>query len=196
MHVQWDLAPGTTDLTVALEVVDPPRTDHLHFWALQVTFVGPGGKRLGGAHLGLQWHPQHPGGTAVNWGGYRPEGGELTGSASPLPSATGNPNTRDLSWRPRTPYELRITAAGDGFVDDTFVRRLDVAGATHLAQPVVWSEVFAPCDAPSTAVRWSRIGGPARLTYQSYADGGCTNQRSEPDGPGAWVQRTNVEPED
>lgn len=194
LHVHWDAGPGATEIAVTLEVTDPPRTRHLHFWALQVSFAGAAGRRIGAAHLGLQWHPQHPGRTAVNWGGYRADGtGELGGTESSLPSATGNPNTRDLAWHPRTPYVLRITSDGDGFVDDTLVRRLDVDGATHLTDPVVWSEVFAPCDAPSSAVRWTGVGSPARLTYQSYADGGCTNTRSTPDGEGRWVQRTNVE---
>ena len=194
MHVHWPLEPGATEVAVTLEVLEPPTTDHLHFWALQVSFVGAGGKRIGGAHLGLQWHPQHPGRTAVCWGGYRDDGSgrELDGGPSPLPSASGNPNTRDLTWRPVTPYRLRITAGGDGYVDDTFVRRLHVDGAVALAHAVVWSEVFAPCDAPSTAVRWSGIGSPAHLTYQSYADGGCTNVATSPDGAGAWIQRTNV----
>ena len=194
MHVHWPLRAGATEVEVTLEVLEPPRTPHLHFWALQMSFVGPAGRRIGGAHLGLQWHPQHPGRTAVCWGGYRDDGSgrELDGDPSPLPSATGNPNTRDLTWLPRTPYRLRITADGSGFVDDTFIRRLRVDGAHTLGGAVVWSEVFAPCDAPTTAVRWSGIGAPARLTYQSYADGGCTNARTTPDGDGAWIQRTNA----
>ena len=194
MHVHWPARPGTTELEVTLEVLEPPRTPHLHFWALQATFLGPGGRRIGGAHLGLQWHPHHPGSTAVCWGGYRDDGSgrELDGDPAPLPSATGNPNTRDLTWHPQRPYRLRITAGGDGFVDDVLVRRLYVEGAVELAHPVVWSEVFAPCDAPSTAVRWSGVGTPARLTYQSYADGGCTNVRTMPHGDGAWIQRTNA----
>ena len=195
MHVHWDIGANATELVVTLEVLEPPRTPHLHFWAVQATFVGPGGKRIAGAHLGLQWYDRHPGSTAVNWGGYRADGSgrELEGTPSALPSATGNPNTRDFTWSPRRRYLLRITADGDGFVDDVLIRRLHVVGATHLTGAVVWSEVFAPCDAPSTAVRWSGIGEPAHLTYQSYADGGCTNTRSEPDGDGAWVQRTNVD---
>ena len=40
-------------------------------------------------------------------------GGELDGSASALPSAQDNPNTRDLAWRAATPYRLRIER-GDG----------------------------------------------------------------------------------
>lgn len=194
MHVHWQATAN--EISATLEVRRPPSTPHLHFWALQVSFVDRG-RRLGGAHLGLQWHPSHPGATAVCWGGYRADGsGELDGEESRLPSATANPNTRDLDWQPYVPYRLRITADGDGFVDDVLVRRLHVGGATAVTSPVVWSEVFAPCDAPSTVVRWSdlspRPAGNVQLTYQSYADGGCTNARTSPDGDGAWIQVTNA----
>lgn len=194
MHVHWDATAA--EIAATLEVVRAPSTSHLYFWALQASFVDRG-RRLGGAHLGLQWHPSHPGSTAVCWGGYRADGrGELGGEPSTLASATGNPNTRDLPWQPNVRYRLRITAGGDGFVDDVLVRRLHVGGASVVTRPVVWSEVFAPCDAPSTAVRWSDLSPPpvdgVRLTYQSYADGGCTNARTSPDGDGAWVQVTNA----
>jgi hypothetical protein len=78
------------------------------------------------------------------------------------------------------------------------VRRLDVRPAVALASPVVWSEVFARCDDPSSAVRWSELT-PApvttQITYQSFEDGGCTNTRIEVvDGVTgmAVVQRTNA----
>jgi hypothetical protein len=84
----------------------------------------------------------------------------------------------------------------------TVVRELRCPG-TALADPVVWSEVFAPCDAPGSAVRWSglaavrRGGAPAapdavRVTYQSYEDGGCTNSATFVDGS-AIVQATAAE---
>jgi hypothetical protein len=204
MHVHWHPAasPGL-EVAATLEIVEPPVVPKLYFWALQVSFVDRG-RRVGGAHLGLQWHDRHPGGTAVNWGGYRDGAGELDGEASLLPSATGNPNTRDYTWRPGVAYRLRVSGTGDGWwtgsVTDlstgveTVVRRLRVGGSA-LASPVVWSEVFARCDDPSVVVRWSDLS-PAplstRLTYQSHADGGCANTRSEPDGD-AWYQRTNVD---
>jgi len=67
----------------------------------------------------------------------------------------------------------------------------------------MWSEVFARCDDPSVAVRWSdpsatTLDGatvrPDRLStnYQTHADGGCANTDSSPDGVGI-VQRTNTE---
>jgi hypothetical protein len=211
MHLWWTPSPSApgplTSVSAVLEVVDPPQVDRLHFWALQATFVDGRNQPIGGAHLGLQWHAGHPGGTAVNWGGYRSGGGggELDAHApSTLPSATGNVNTRDFGWRPHTPYRLTIDVDGTGSVTDlttgtaTVVRRLDVTGATALASPVVWSEVFARCDDPSSAVRWSQLEPPAvttQVTYQSYEDGGCTNTRIEVvdvDGRPAFVQRTNV----
>ncbi|HNE38225.1 MAG TPA: hypothetical protein PKZ82_17065, partial [Microthrixaceae bacterium] len=94
LHLRWDLddRPGCREVSVTLEVLQPPTVDRLYFWALQADFAtGDAGRRpAGGAHLGLQWHPQHPGSTAVNWGGYRPGGGELSGTVSALPSALGN----------------------------------------------------------------------------------------------------------
>jgi hypothetical protein len=212
MHLWWDPAPGRqsptgatpTTVSAVLEIVDPPQVDRLYFWALQASFVDDRGQRLAGAHLGLQWHPQHPGGTAVNWGGYHDGGrsGELSGIApSALPSATGNVNTRDFAWRPGTPYRLTLDVDGTGAVTDltsgerTVVRRLDVGGAHALASPVVWSEVFARCDDPPTTVRWSDLDPAPRttqVTYQSFADGGCTNTRTDVEG-GSYLQRTNAE---
>ena len=204
MHVWWEHAAGrTTTVAATLEVLEPPTVDRLYFWALQATFVDDHRRPVGTAHLGLQWYPAHPGGTAVNWGGYRPHGaGELDDlRPSALPSATGNPNTRDLAWRPRTPYRLTIDVDGTGSVTDlatsttTVVRRLDLLGGAHLTDPVVWSEVFARCDDPTTAIRWSDLHpAPAALhaTYQSFDDGGCTNTDTSVDEHGSIVQRTNT----
>jgi hypothetical protein len=99
---------------------------------------------------------------------------------------------------------LRIRGTGDGWWagsvtdlstdEETIVRRLH-GGGDALAAPVVWSEVFARCDAPSVAVRWSDLSPdpePMRTTYQSHQDGGCANTRSTREG-NAWVQRTNVD---
>ena len=204
MHVWWDDAAGaSTEVAATLEILEPPTVRRLYFWALQATFVDDRGRAIGTAHLGLQWYAAHPGGTAVNWGGYRSDGsGELGGvGLSSLPSATDNPNTRDFAWRPRAPYRLAIAADGRGMVTDlvtdrtTLVRRLDVGGATALLHPVVWSEVFARCDDPSTAVRWSALTPPpraVRATYQSFENGGCTNTNVELDPDSLTiVQRTN-----
>ena len=65
----------------------------------------------------------------------------------------------------------------------------------------MWSEVFARCDDPMAAVRWSDPtvhdgSGVTRrvqrlsVNYQSLADGGCSNTDSSPDASGV-VQRTS-----
>jgi hypothetical protein len=208
MHLRW-LLEGTHDAAeVTLEVVEAPAVAELYFWALQVD-LGAGG----GAHLGLQWHPSHPGATAVNWGGYDRSGGELTGSSSELPSATGNPNTRDLHWAPGRPHRLlveRVGVLGDGRtawrgsvgVDDAppvVVRDLFAAGDA-ITGVVMWSEVFARCDDPPVSVRWSdpvARRGPLRheptglaVSYQSQRDGGCANTTAIGVGDGV-IQRTS-----
>jgi hypothetical protein len=216
LHLGWDAPePVADDPWVAadavLEVRSPPEVLALYFWALQASFTDRG--RHGGAgHLGLQWYPAHPGSTAVNWGGYGPDGRELDGSVSPLPSATGNPNTRDYSWSPATPYRLRIervdpdpaeptsTRCWRGTVTDlgtgarTIVRDLWATGE-GLDGLIVWSEVFAPCDAPATEVHWSDLrltsaSGTTRpvaqvvVNYQDVADGGCVTTDTRVDGAG------------
>lgn len=194
MHLVWDAPPlPLRAVEVTLTVLEPPAVAELYFWALQVTFDHRG-RRAGGAHLGLQHHPRYPGGGAVNWGGYRPDGGELGGPLL-VPSTLGNPNTGDYRWRPGVGYRLRVEPSPErgwrGSVTDTvtgertIVRDLD-GGGTSLGAPVVWAEVFAPCDAPPVAVRWtdpiveSEAGdrvdiAQARVSYQSVADGGCSN---------------------
>lgn len=190
----------------------PPTVPRLYFWALQASFTDGAGQRLGAAHLGLQAHSRYPGGTAVNWGGYRANGTELTGTASGLPSALGNPNTRDLEWHPSRPYRLRIAPGAPGMwrgeVTDvasgetTVVRELAPA-ASLLERPVVWSEVFARCDHPSTTVRWSELEAvtadgrrlrpsAVQVGYQSFEDGGCTNTDAAPSEAGV-LQVTAVE---
>lgn len=212
-HLRWHGTGDAVAASVVLEVLTPPRVPELYFWALQVDLAGPGGPG-GGAHLGLQWYPPHPGSTAVNWGGYRHGGGELDGSRSELPSATGNPNTRDLGWLPRRRYRLAVrrldavTDAGTawrGEVTDleegtTVVVRDLYAPADRIAGVVMWSEVFARCDDPTVAVRWSEPTvqhadgavhhvGSVSVNYQSVARGGCSNTDSSADPVGV-VQRS------
>lgn len=209
MHLWWQLPGAFAEVCATLEVLAAPSVARLYFWALQVSFFD-GVRVRGGAHLGLQFHPGHPGSTAVNWGGYRSPsdgGGELAGSASSLPSAMGNPNTRDFAWQARRPYRLGVRRVGSetaprwrGEVTDlvtgeaTVVRDLEVPAA-QLTQPLMWSEVFARCDHPSTAVRWSGLQArtatgqevvPAalRTSYQSRAEGGCDNTTAALDGDG------------
>jgi hypothetical protein len=212
LHLGWDVPQASHDdpwvaAEAVLEVQVPPQVLALYFWAMQASFSDRG-RHGGAAHLGLQWYPAHPGSTAVNWGGYGADGRELEGSTSALPSATGNPHTRDYEWSPGTPYRLRIeriespdgSRAWRGSVTDvargatTFVRDLWAPGY-GLSGLVVWSEVFAPCDAPGTAVRWSDLRlttdsgtthdvSSVTVNYQSLADGGCatTDTRLDADG--------------
>lgn len=215
-HLRW-LMEGDeplSEVSAVLEVVDPPAVDRLYFWALQVSFMGNGGE-VGGAHIGLQWNRSHPGSRAVNWGGYGAGGRILSGSTSLLPSRPRDPNTRDYPWEPHRPYRFRVHAAPGtpgawrGEVTDvltgeaTVVRDLE-AGGGHLARPLVWSEVFARCDHPSVAVRWSRLeavgpGGALRtprgvaVSYEPSAAGGCDNTTVEADGDGALLQITSTE---
>ncbi len=63
------------------------------------------------------------------------------------------------------------------------------AGGDRLTGVVMWSEVFARCDDPSSAVRWSDLVGvtaagdevrprAVHVNYQSVAAGGCSNTSS------------------
>ena len=210
-HLRWLVDGPVEAVRVVLEVVEPPSVDRLYFWALQASFSDRG-RRLGGAHLGLQHHPAHPGDAAVNFGGYAATGGQLRGTESPLPSARDNPNTRDYVWHPGRRYRLAIlptdeAGAWAGTVTDldvdvtTEVRRL-LPGGTELIDPMVWSEVFARCEHPSASVRWTapevRTSGrwrgvdAAAVSYQRRADGGCDNTNADADGVGL-VQTTNVD---
>lgn len=215
-HLGWVLSGEFDTAAVTLEVLEPPTVPRLYFWALQADMAGPSG-RAGGAHLGLQWHPQYPGSTAVNWGGYHPGGGELHGSESVLPSALGNPNTRNLAWSPGRQYRLEIERVEvDGIPPDWVAWRGSVEDLTGGERVVVrdlylpgdrivgitmWSEVFARCDDPSVSVRWSDpVAGSGAgavaprawsVNYQSHADGGCANTDSSVDAVGA-VQTTAV----
>jgi hypothetical protein len=66
---------------------------------------------------------------------------------------------------------------------------------------MVWSEVFADCDAPQMAVRWSdlslrsesgEVTQPRAVTvnYQAHQAGGCSNTSVRVDGDG-FLQLTN-----
>jgi len=205
---RWDgPPPDLVEVGATLTVVERPVVDRLSFWALQASFVEgpPPGRRHGAGHAGLQHHPGHPGGTAVNWGGYGTDGRELSGSTSSLRSALRNANTRDLDWEPGRPYRLSINQGDGGWaasVDGLVIRELRTGG-DRLANILVWSEVFAACDDPSSTVRWSELSGitptgevvspvAVETRYQAVADGGCSNTSSDPDGAGGILQSTNI----
>ena len=187
----------------------PPAIAVLHFWALQVGFARHG-RRLGGAHTGLQWHPGAPAG-AVNWGGYGPGGGELPGVGGDLPMVD-SVNTRAWPWYPGRPYRLRVWSPAPGawrstITDGADGRTVDVrdllVDADELVEPVVWAEIFARCDDPPTEVRWSELGGvdaqgrpvavaSVRVSYQSAADGGCANTEARAQA-GGFVQLSGLD---
>ena len=214
-HLHWLPREVLAEVAVTLEIAAKPAVADLYFWALQASFTGSSGIS-GGAHLGLQWHPSYPGSAAVNWGGYSREGSILEGTDSALPSTLGNANTRDYLWMPEERYRLRIHADGVGWwAGDvtslatgvtTSVRRLRSDGE-GLTLAMVWSEVFARCDAPPAAAVWSdpagvRLDGSQwrpqsySITYQREEDGGCSNTdvRVLPGGVGQFTGMTRSTP--
>jgi hypothetical protein len=219
-HLLWDLPQvPLTEVAVTLEVVVPPIVPRLYFWALQVSFASSA-RLQGGAHLGLQWNPRHPGGTAVCWGGYGPGNrshATLDGTESAMPGLRGDPNTRHFSWVPGHRYRLRVSrvpgARGDGVAWRGTVTDLEegvewvvrdlFSRGEYLFSPMVWSEVFARCELPSASVRWSDLEAKAaggetlrphhvRVNYQTRAEGGCANTTVVADGLGI-LQITSVE---
>jgi hypothetical protein len=181
-------------VSVTLTIDHEPAHRHLVFWALQVDFAAGWGS-AGGAHLGLQWNPRHPGFRAVNWGGYDRQGQVLPGSRSDLVSTPNDPNTRDYPWSPGQPYRLTVRAGDQpGHWTGSVVSMVDgqeqvirdlLVPADALIRPMVWSEVFARCDDPSVSATWrdplahtarGPVGPSAyRVSYQSEDAGGCSN---------------------
>ena len=197
-HLWWRMPPSSplVEVEAVCEVLVPPRVDELYFWALQTGF-SDGRRSYGGAHTGLQWHRRSRRGRAVNWGGYhdpRHGGAELDGSMPDLPALNPSGNTMRYDWEPGRPYRFRIFRAGDAWRaevtdvmgEETTVIRDLYAGGDRLTDPVVWSEVFARCAAPSVTVRWSGLRArtadgalvsprAVSVTYQSPRAGGCPN---------------------
>ena len=213
-HLFWEHDEAHVVAAAAtVEVVVPPSVDELYFWALQVSFRNPA-RQTGGAHIGLQYHPGYPDRGAVNWGGYDDVvGGTLEGSVSELPSALGNPNTRTYHWSAARTYRYLVSRSETGWwrgqVMDTTsgevttIRELNGHDADRLGGLMVWSEVFAPCDAPRVAVRWTdleytTVDGKHRsprslvVNYQAHSNHGCANTSSRSDREGV-LQETGVE---
>ncbi len=217
-HLFWrlpEVAEPIVEATVEIRVAEPPSVDRLYFWALQASFAEHG-LVSGAGHFGLQHHPSYPDGGAVNWGGYfsaaSGRSGELPGSPLAVPSTLDNPNTGDYRWSVDSIYRYRIARADPGAWagsitdlasgDELLLRHLYCVG-TGLRDLIVWTEAFADCDAPGTAVHWNNpraitasgevvepIG--ALVNYQSVADGGCSTSDSVVGADGAWIQRTGV----
>lgn len=216
-HLWWELPTAAwraplMEVSATCEVVVAPTVDSLYFWALQAGFHD-GRQDRGAAHTGLQWHGRRAGQRAANWGGYRAAidgGGELAGSVSALKRLDQNGNTVAYPWEPQRPYRLRISRGDEGWRstvtdlasgDSTLIRELHAPGH-HLVSPVVWTEVFAGCDAPSATVRWSGLEAvtdagdivrPTHLgvSYQDEANGGCENTDIGADDLGV-TQTTNT----
>lgn len=175
-------------MSASLVVVQPPVVRDLFFWALQVTFDDGSG-----AHVGLQ--RLSDGSHAANWGGYVPDGRmELEGRPGP--------NTQRFDWVVGRSYELRVAPSGPGLWrgvvegedGSTWSRELVVPGTSSLRSPMVWSEVFARCDHPSTRVRWSSLradDADVQRVRTSYQANGCANTNSFADGDG-FVQATGT----
>jgi Concanavalin A-like lectin/glucanases superfamily len=148
-----------TQASAKLTIPATPSVEELYFWALQLSFYDATQTLVAAAHTGLQWAPGYPSSKAVNWGGYLAlDDSELTGTVSDLPSELANDNTRDYAWETGTEYTFRVYYIGDDFwratVNDTIIRDLEVPGATHIANPIFFSEIFAACDDPTHMVKW------------------------------------------
>jgi hypothetical protein len=212
-HLFWQMPPARAPLvevSAVFELLEPPPVDRLYFWALQASFVDERGVHQGAGHLGPQWNPGHAGRRAICWGGYGANGKELSGGPLAFPSPHGNPNVCDYPFPVGAPLTLRIRRSERGWLGEVIdgatggvhsIRDLD-CDTPYLADPVVWSEVFARCDHPTVRVRWSRLSGvgadgsirlarAVSVNYQSARDGGCANTDSSSDGFGV-VQATNV----
>ena len=174
-HLWWKGLPADEPIvscSVVLEVLQPPTVPALYFWALQASFLDQVGTSYGAAHTGLQSNARHPGGRAVNWGGYAQAadvGSVLEGTDSPLPGIPGDRNTRTFAWREGVPYRFSIHRGAVGWaasVTDLVtgsavtIRELFAEG-DRLGGFVMWSELFCRGSDPMTAVRWS---GPEVVT--------------------------------
>jgi hypothetical protein len=213
-HLWFDGVPSGVwrSVSATLEVLTPPSSQHLYFWALQASFADGAGRHFGAAHTGLQWNPRHPDTRAVNWGGYAAAANVhsvLDGTRSSLPGIPGDENTRNYPWQPGVGYRFTIDRGEQGWRSTvverstgtaTVIREL-YADGDRLDGFVVWMEIFAPCDAPPTVVRWSDLEvadpatgrrAPIRSVRTSFPDspGDCTNNDSRLDQYG-WLQLTN-----
>jgi hypothetical protein len=208
------LYPATVavELAATITVTSLATPPAIVFWALELDLIDSTGNSVALPHIGIQYHPQYPNSRAVNWGGYNVNtGAELNGTASTLPSALNNPNTRNYDWQTNRGYRLRVWTPTPGTwrgeITDTVttvttvIRDLSAPGATQLRGAVAFTEAFNTCQT-SVAARWTNLQfklanstfstpTTAVANYQSYADGGCTNTNNATSG-GGIVQTTGV----
>ena len=160
----WELPPAGGPIVAAsarLIVEAAPPVDELYFWALQASFTDGSGRRArrrppGPAVARRRTRaPAPPTGAAT-----RPAAAILPGSESALPSAHRQRQHPRPGGSRACPTALDdragAPAAGLGRARSTApsCARL-AAGGDRLDGLMVWSEVFARCDDPPVAVRWS-----------------------------------------
>ena len=217
-HLAWEAPTGSwTGAEAVLEVIDPPAVPSLYFWALQVSFEDRG-RAAGGAHFGLQWYSAHPGSTAVNWGGYAPDGRELSGTESLLPERDReleHPGLRLASAHALPPLGHtrglpRSTIVGPGGPSHRPAvrrahlrsrpdqRRVLVGGTDGVVRGVRRLRRAARRRAMESACsgrfrrRQSQAVDGVRVNYQAIGDGGCARTNSSVVGD-AFEQRTGTE---
>jgi hypothetical protein len=210
MHAWWALPQGVRVVAAEadLRIASAPSSGHLMFWAMQAGFAGV--REYGAGHLGLQWWNRYPNNTAANWGGYDERGVVLKGTKLAIPDPLNDGNTGAFTWLPGTTYRLRIDKGDKGWRGSihspeagTTVLRLLHADGDRLSHVVVWSELFCRCDASSVSAVWSNMVAidsdgathaidRVNISYQSYADGGCTNTNQSCDEFGL-AQASNTE---
>jgi hypothetical protein len=194
-HLWWKglEADELVEVAVDFEVLQEPATDRTYFWAVQATFADAG-RSYGAAHLGLQWYPRFADCRAANWGGYAspPDQAVFAGTPPALPGFADDPNTRAYPWRAGVVYEFRIRRGDQGWAGEVadattgerIVLRELLAGGDRLRDVVMWAEVFAPCEAPTTVVRWTdpravtatgEVRRPGHVGLSLPGDGNCPN---------------------
>ena len=225
-------AARLVEVSAVLEVVTRPRVASLYFWALQVDFEDDGltwGGGHTGLQWNRRF-PEHTAANWGGYAAPERGGAVLPGSQPELFAFAGDPNTVAFDWRPQRPYRLRVfrspdiagawraqitdVASGRTTVIRDLLRpegprdrqgrdrRAGDGGAGYLRRPIVWSEVFAGCDAPSVVVRWSDLSATnedgaivrpraVRVNYQAHHVGGCANTSVRRDGA-AVLQVTNT----
>jgi len=207
-----------------------PEDPDPRFWALQISTYALGqpdetnGRGVGGAHIGLSYGRGAERG--LSWTGYDER--KLAAGKDWVDARLDATLSRELAvadpedefrhyrypWREGEGFRIAVAPTPGrngwwrGTVTDlssgekTVVCDLN-AGGDSLGRVMVWSEVFAPCDARSASVIWSDLRGArldgsiyrpkiVRVNYQPYDAGGCGNTNVEVRPNGAFRQVTNA----